>query len=139
MREITIRLAKPLKLPNRRNLGSNWKATHAARASERRALSAEIIAQLVGVRPEHPFNFASIVIERVGIRAPDYDNLYASAKALLDCLQPCTDRRRYGVGVIAGDDPTRLKLSVEHVKAKRIVDQHTVVRIRELASSEVGA
>lgn len=137
MREIHITLAKPLKLPNRRNLGANWKAAHAARAAERRILSAEILAQLVGNRPEQPFAFAEVVVRRIGIRAPDYDNLWASAKALLDCLQPSTDRRKYGVGIIAGDDPKRLVLRVEHVQAPRLCEQRTVVVIRELAAMPV--
>lgn len=139
MREITFTLRKPLKLPNRRSLGSNWQAAHAARAAERRILSAEIISQLVGIRPEQPFSYANILVERVGIRAPDFDNLYASAKALLDCLQPCTDRRKYGIGVIAGDDPARLELAVKHVQAKKLCDQCTRVTIRELANIEVVA
>ncbi len=139
MHQISFTLAKPLKLPNRRNLGSNWKAAHAARAAERRILSAEIAAQLAGRRPESPFAIAQVIVQRVGIRAPDYDNLYASAKALLDCMQPATDRRKYGLGLIAGDDPMRLVLRVEHVRAKRLCDQCTEVAVRELVTLEDAA
>lgn len=133
MRQISFTLSKPLKLPNRRNLGANWKAAHAVRAAERRILSAEIVAQLAGRRPEQPFAFAEVIVQRVGIRAPDFDNLYASAKALLDCMQPCTDRRKYGLGVIADDGPAHIVLRVEHIQAKRLCEQCTEITIRELA------
>ena len=41
---------------------------------------------------------------------PDTDNLYAACKPLLDVLQPATDRRVYGLGIIENDKPTKCEL-----------------------------
>ncbi|HQT39616.1 MAG TPA: hypothetical protein PK231_09330 [Acidocella sp.] len=134
MSVIQVKLAKPLELPNRVPLGANFHAAASRRKRLRRELAREIWV-LLGCRlPKLPMARARVNVQRVGIQAPDQDNLHASVKALLDVLQPVAKNRAYGLGIIAGDDPTRLELNVVHVQADHLADQCTFVTIEDITS-----
>ena len=128
----SFRLAAPLQLPNRIPAGKTWKAAAGRKAKARQLLALEVMA-LIGARPAQPLARASVQVFRHGIQAPDQDNLFASCKGLLDVLQPSTARRKYGLGIIAGDDPAHLELAVHHIKAAHRGEQGTVVVVREIA------
>src|SRR5271157_315989 len=130
---IQFRLPGPLQLPNRKQ-NLHWKAKGAIVRKAREKLAWEIRALLNGQMPAEPFQFASVQVFRHGIIEPDRDNLYFSAKDLMDVLQPSTDRRTFGLGIISDDKPSRCDFDIKHVKAKHRPDQCTVVVIRELAS-----
>lgn len=136
---LTFRLPAPLQLPNRKGLARNRFAAAGKVATARKALAWEVSIALAGSRPVTPFKFCTIQIYRHGIQAPDIDNLYASAKDLLDVLQPSTKRRTFGLGIIADDKPSRCLPTVRHVQAKKRDDQCTVVVIRELSAVEFEA
>jgi hypothetical protein len=136
--EIMFRLAKPLPLPNRVGLGRTMFAAAGVRKEVRRKLAAEIWAALGCRLPVRPFGRARIMVERHGIREPDEDNLRASVKALFDVLQPATANRAYGLGIIAGDDKRRLEQQVVHVRAAKLADQCTLVRIFDLSQEVAG-
>ncbi|HET6606727.1 MAG TPA: hypothetical protein VFG62_08670 [Rhodopila sp.] len=127
MTDIVFRLAAPLPLLNVQ-LRQHW----ANRAAVKKDLAWEVLAVLGRARPAAPIEFAQVTIWRHSIQAPDWDNLVASAKNLLDVLQPASERHPYGLGVIASDDQAHLKLAVHHVKAKTRTEQCTLVRIRPL-------
>ena len=136
MREITFTLAAPLQLPNRKQ-NLDWRIKGAMTKKARELLAWEIRAAIAGQIPAAPFEYASVKVFRHGLREPDLDNLFASAKDLLDVLQPMRDkrpRRPFGLGIIVDDKPSRCKFEIAHVKAKHRTDQKTVVVIGELAS-----
>ena len=136
---IQFRLAAPLQLPNRKS-NLNWNAKGAMVKKAREQLAWEIRAALAGQMPAQPFQFSSVQVFRHGIIEPDRDNLYASAKDLLDVLQPMRDvrpRRLFGLGIIADDKPSRCAFEIKHIKARHRTDQCTVVVIRQLAASDL--
>lgn len=136
MRSIAFRLAAPLELPNRRGIASNRAAGTAKIRDARRNIAYEIISQLSGDRPEPPFKYAAVTIFRHSLQEPDTDNLYASAKDLLDVLQPSGEQRSYGLGIIENDKPSRCELKVRHRTARYRTDQCTRVVIREMTEVE---
>ena len=86
-------------------------------------------------RPDAPFPRARLRIERHSVGLPDYDGMVGGFKALIDCLLPFhSTRRRYGLGVIADDNPAVLMADypppfrVAHRAAQRVV-----VTIEQLA------
>lgn len=67
-------------------------------------------------RPKTPWARANVRIERTSPKTPDRDNLYGSAKPLLDILQPLHAKcRPLGLGVIENDSDTCIDLVVVHV------------------------
>lgn len=64
----------------------------------------------------------TITRKSVGVE-PDPDNLTASAKLILDALQR--------VGVIKDDSPQHISLTVKWERAKKRVEQGTVVTIEK--------
>jgi hypothetical protein len=137
-REITFRLSAPLQLPNRKmNLG--WKAKGAITKKARELLSWEIRALIAGQIPDEPFLYSSVKVFRHGIIEPDRDNLYFSAKDLMDVLQPAITRRSFGLGVISDDKPSRCLFDIKHIKAPKRDAQCTVVVIQELDHIPVEA
>lgn len=130
--DISFRLTAPLQLPNRKpNL--RWQAKGAITKKARELLAWEIMAALAGQIPAETFKFSSVRIFRhcVG-EGPDVDNLYASAKDILDVLQPPTARRTFGLGIISDDKPSRCDFVIQHVRARHRPDQCTRVVIRML-------
>jgi hypothetical protein len=134
MADLVFRLAAPLPL-----LNVQLRQHFAQRGAAKKDLAWEVLAALGRARPAQPLQRVEVTIWRHSVQAPDQDNLVASAKSLLDVLQPASKRHPYGVGVISGDDPARLRLAVHHVKAKHRTDQHTLVRVRAVESMPVAA
>jgi hypothetical protein len=82
-----------------------------------------------------PYAHAWIVIERVSAasREPDHDNLSASAKELVDVLQPMHPTiRPYGLGIIAGDHPQVLHRCIKWRRPQVNENQHTFVTVKLL-------
>ncbi len=82
-----------------------------------------------------PMEYATVQVWRHGIQEPDYDNLFASLKGLMDVLQPVSKRHPYGCGVILNDSPKHVYTRIHHVQAQKRVDQHTRVVIREVSEA----
>lgn len=123
--EICFRLIAPLPLLN------VWERMHwTMRKNFKRSLAAEIFAELGGQCFPVPMARAKVTIWRHSIRAPDADNLIS--KALLDVLQPISNRHPYGLGIIAGDDPDHLISTIAHVDTARRADQCTRVLIQNM-------
>ena len=128
---LQFRLHAPLQLPNRKpNL--DWRIKAAMVRKARFQLAWEIRAALNGFLPPEPFAYASVQVFRHGIREPDIDNLFASAKDILDVMQPATEKRKFGLGIITDDKPSRCKFEIKHIQAKHRTDQGTLVVIRQL-------
>lgn len=119
---IEFTLRRPLPLLNEM-LRMHW----AARRLLRRELADEIALMVPGVR--EPFERAAVTVTRYGMRPVDPDNL--CVKHLLDVLQPRSERHPNGLGLIRGDDPARLTLSVIGIVVPK-ADQRTTVRIARL-------
>lgn len=113
-----------LPLPNRTR-GEHWTATR----DRKPQLAREVWAALNGRRPAEPLARSRVTVWRHGIVEPDFDNLAASLKSLLDVLQPVTERRTYGLGLIADDAPSACDIRPRWIKAGRRVDQRTVVEV----------
>ena len=123
---IAFTLPLLLPLPNRRR-GTHW----AVLSKERKRLATEIWAALGTQQPAQPLARARVTIWRHSVQEPDTDNLYASCKGVLDALQPATERRTYGLGVITDDRPSLCDLRAKWVKAAHRTDQRTVVEVVE--------
>nr|WP_230975710.1 hypothetical protein [Acetobacter garciniae] len=93
--------------------------------------------------PPEPFRKARVVIERHSAGLPDYDNVVAGAKRLLDCLttpkvlhvrtpgaRPVIRNKR-GLGFIVDDSPKHIIYEVHSIKCARH-EQRTVVTITEI-------
>lgn len=83
-------------------------------------------------RPPAPLTGIEIQIERFSSQEPDEENLQASAKWLLDVLQPMHPKSRpYGMGLIQDDAKWCVrKMRVHHIQSK---DARTRVRIYRAA------
>jgi hypothetical protein len=102
---------------------------HFAYGRHRLAVAREIAALTVGQRPTSPLTRARIRIERHGSRDIDPDNLAASAKIVLDVLQPYhATQRPDGLGFIASDAPSCLSLEIVPVRSSR-AGAKTIVQI----------
>lgn len=75
----------------------------AKRRSLARQVATEIWLALGGRLPDRPMKRCRITIERVSTKEPDPLELPASAKVILDALQPAGKRHPYGLGIIADD------------------------------------
>ena len=73
--------------------------------------------------PEH----ARVTVVRYASRAMDEDNLYGSVKHLLDVLQPKSERHPFGLGLIAGDDPAHLTVTVRFERSSRAAARTSVL------------
>jgi hypothetical protein len=71
---------------------------------------AEEIRYAAGVRAGAPMPFAVVIVTRHSPSEPDPDNLFASAKPLLDVLQPPARAYPFGLGLIVGDAPHQIEL-----------------------------
>lgn len=79
-----------------------------------------------------PIPRARVRITRHGSRLLDEDNLIGGCKGLVDVLKPASKSNPYGLGIIAGDEPDKLALTVWQVKCAR-ADACTWVEIEEWA------
>lgn len=129
---IRAEIPQALPSPNRTH------SRHWAVAAERRRLWAWYVKlALIGqVLPAEPIRYAYVRIERHSSGGLDIDNLYASAKAVLDVLQPFGPRRPLGLGIIAGDDSKKLNLEVVNVLIGRGVQKKTIILISESPLTE---
>jgi hypothetical protein len=122
---LEFRLAAPLPLQNR------WERMHwAERKTLKKLLAWEIRSLLAGQIPEKPINFVHVQVWRRSISEPDQDGLIV--KALLDVLQPSSQRHPYGLGIIKDDKRSNCISSINHVQVKHRTEQCTRVVIREL-------
>jgi len=78
-----------------------------------------------------PIARARVHIIRHGSRLLDEDNLVGGVKGLVDVLKPPGKSSPYSLGIIAGDEPDKLVLSVAQVKCKR-VDACTWVEVEDM-------
>ena len=114
---------------------------------QKRELKDQIIREFLaaGVLPSAaraPMAFAEVTVWRHSTREPDVDGLYGSLKQMLDVIQPAGDLRKVGgklqhanpggLGIILNDGPSRLVVRPFWIKS-RLSQQHTLIRIRELA------
>jgi hypothetical protein len=102
-----------------------------AYSKHRLALAQEVAALTAGRRPSQPFPKALLVVERHSAGSPDVDGLYGGLKPLLDVLQPPSRGCPNGLGIIADDSPTCLRLDVRAVRCARAKGK-TVVRITRI-------
>ncbi len=95
-------------------------------------LSRSVMVAIGGPRylPRVPLLHARVTVTRHG-RAMDIDNLYASAKPLMDVLCVASKTHPAGLGFIVDDAPSCLELIVrqEHARPK---EAKTVVRIETI-------
>jgi len=78
---------------------------------------------------------ASVSIVRHGSRLLDEDNLVGGVKGLVDVLKPPGKGNPYGLGIIAGDEPDKLRLTVTQVKCKR-AEARTEVTVEEWSGDD---
>ena len=117
-------LRQPLKL-----LNELLRMHHRQRSAYTRRLSTEVAGATAHRAGEPLVRKARVTIERHSIGTPDPDGLVASAKGLLDVLQPRSDRHPHGLGLIWQDSPAHLELIIWHIHAPTRAAQRTVVRI----------
>ncbi|MDL2172443.1 hypothetical protein [Asaia sp. HumB] len=138
MREITFTLPAPFPLVNRTTGFS-----HYTTAKQKNQLRRQVMAAALHLRPPAPFERAKVIVERHSVGTPDKDNLWGSAKRLLDCLTTPAllnvrtegarqrTKNKRGLGFIIDDAPQYAEIEVIGVKCKRD-EQRTVVTIREV-------
>lgn len=110
---------------------NEWERMHwASRRRYKRKLARNIGTTMLITGQRFPdlsrYPRADVRVERHSSRSPDNDNLTASVKPLLDALQPASNKRKYGLGLILEDNPDTITLDVQHVKARR---SHTRVEV----------
>jgi hypothetical protein len=111
-----------LDTPNRTR-GQHWAVT----SGYKRRVAREVWVALGGRLPAEPIQRCRVTVYRHSTRQPDDDNLAGSLKPLLDALQPSTDRRTYGLGLIADDAPGVCSMVPRWVKATRATQFTRVV------------
>lgn len=141
-RKITFTLPAPFPLVNRITGYSHFTA-----ARQKNQMQREVAAVAYHLRPSVPLDRAHVLIERHSVGTPDTDNLWGSAKRVLDCLTtpmplkvrtPGARQRtknKRGLGFIVDDAPKHLVLDVKAVKC-RLCEQKTVVTITEIVGAE---
>lgn len=116
---LLVAFSLPLRLPTLNPmLRTHW----SERRKQLRALSWEVhIALPPANRPATPFEHIEIEIDRFNHQEPDEENQKASAKLLLDVLQPMHPKQRsYGLGVIRDDARWCVhRLDVNHVPSRQ--------------------
>lgn len=126
-REIRFTLARPVKL-----LNVTQRMHWSARRRYAKELSAEIAVLAWALIPPQPWSRATVRIERWSIKEPDKDNLYASAKCLVDCLLPRSTRHPHGLGFVVDDSPDHMDQTVVHKQAATRKQQSTTVIIEKV-------
>lgn len=139
MVQIVFNIPYALVLPNRRGIASTRFSGAGKIRREREQMAWEIAAELAGFRPAAPLKYARVQVFRHSTGVPDTDNLYASCKPLLDVLQPATDRRLYGLGVIQNDSPTRCELRAFDEPLRKGLKAFTRVIITEMDAETIAA
>lgn len=124
MRTVSFTIAGLTPSPNTL-MRTHW----AKRSKMTRELAWKIREAIAGGLPEAPFATSRVSVWRHSIQPLDADALCASAKLLMDAMQPASKRHPYGLGIIADDRADVCELNVRWVKAKRRVDQRMVVEV----------
>jgi hypothetical protein len=119
-----IRFTIPYATPS---LNATLRMHWSEKARTRKALAREIWAQ---VREMPAYPRAHVTITRYGSRELDRDNFVGGCKALIDVLKPAARANPSGLGIIAGDDPSRLTVQYVAVKSTRR-DERTEVVVEE--------
>ncbi len=130
---LVIAVSIPLTVPPlNRFLRMHW--------SKRRKLQKEVSwllqlglhgAGFHGIRKHLPLRRCDIDIVRFSRREPDPDGLPATAKPLLDALQPLSKTHPFGLGVIAEDSSECIRrLTVRHSKGANRTEV-TIHEVRE--------
>lgn len=112
-----------------------WQRWHwRTRRDYTRRVRLELRAQLIP--PKVPLAKCHVVIKRHSVGLPDWDGLFASAKAPLDCLVVKTAKNPHGLGFIEDDNPKCIiTLTVTPVQVKRRADQITEIFVLEEGES----
>jgi hypothetical protein len=88
-------------------------------------------------RNPHDYAFAvDVVSHRVKAGEMDWDNVHAGLKPLLDVLQPATEKRKYGLGLIASDRIADLERPTITVYPAKRADERTTITISVLEREE---
>ncbi|WP_272962296.1 hypothetical protein [Alcanivorax jadensis] len=91
------------------------------------------------IPPKEPLARCHIEIKRYSIGLPDWDGLFASAKAPLDCLVVQTKQNPHGLGIIEDDNPKCvLTLTVKPVQVKHKAEQRTEIIVTPANDNEVS-
>jgi hypothetical protein len=116
-----------LKLPNTLS-GRHWSAAMAQRKKLAPMLSLAL-SQYFGAAP---MERAHVTVTRysIGPVRPDWDNLFASAKPLIDLLLVRTERHPHSFGLIVDDDPKRLIPFMFSERCEKRSQQRTHVKIQ---------
>jgi hypothetical protein len=111
-----------------------------AKTEWKRQIALELMA--AGVRrPVTPMRYVAVTVWRHSLVEPDYTGLCGSLKQLLDIMQPegqfipklARPQNPGGLGIIESDKPSNLVVRPLWVRARTRIEQHTLVRIKELA------
>lgn len=129
---IRFRLSTPTPSLNQ-TLRMHWSAKRLAhRMWGWQLLSCLPRARWAEIMSNGPAARARVHITRHGSRLLDEDNLIGGCKGLVDVLKPPSKSNPFGLGLIAGDEPDKLALTVAQVKCAR-ADACTWVEIEEIS------
>ena len=91
------------------------------------------------IPPKVPMEKCHVAIRRYSIKLPDWDGLFASAKAPLDCLVVQSRQNPHGLGFIRDDNPNCiLTLTITPVLVKHRNEQRTEITVTPADESEVS-
>jgi len=133
---LLLQFELPFRLPT---LNPQLRMHWSTKRKELLTLAWEIHAAIPrAVRPAVPLTGIEVEIDRYGPQRPDDENLKASAKWLLDVMQPVHEKKRpYGLGVILEDAKSCVhELRVHHVKSNAA---RTTVRIYQSSMHDRSA
>ena len=89
-------------------------------------------------RKREPIKRCRVIITRASTGSPDWDGLFACAKAPLDCLVVPKKRNPHGLGVIVDDHMKCIEsLQVLPVKVGKGEPEETIVRIEEITDDSL--
>jgi hypothetical protein len=122
--EFELRLL--LKLPNTLS-GRHW-SVHMKQRAKLAPMMDLVLRPYLGCLP---LERAAVTITRysTGSTRPDWDNLFASAKPLIDLLLVRSDRHPHSFGLIIDDDPKRLMPYMFAERCEKRTEQKTHVKI----------
>lgn len=130
-----IRFELPFDLPSLNSLlrGGGRNGKRRGVRKKRSDLAWSVSVAIGGQKPSSPLPRVRIRVERHSFRLLDpLDNLPASAKALMDVLQPYSTRHPAGLGIIADDSPLCvIHAEVVQFKLSGRAEPKTVVIIEE--------
>jgi len=131
MSEIVIEIPEPWPLLNQ------WQRMHWRERRRTNERIAWLIRTSQGFRVAQwrktPIQQCAIVAERYhgngANHLPDFDNLYAGLKPMLDSLVPASKRHPHGLGLIQDDSPKHITSLAAHPYLKDAKGSRSVIRI----------